>query len=401
MILIDIDYFKMFNDHYGHQQGDACLVSVAHAMARVAARHRCRLGRFGGEEFIALLPCATADHAMAVAEEVRRSVQDLRIRHEARSDHLSFVTVSVGAAFCGDVAGEKPERIVTGADRALYLAKDSNRNCVKRFDARLQEEEITNDSILDLVRSAIAQGRISVAYQPIWNVATGHMLGAEALMRLTAANGQSVSPAIFIPVAERSGAIVELGTWMMRAACRQLAADAALPIVSVNVSAVQIGRSDFAPAVADILRETGISPSRLAIEITEGAEIADNVETAQAVADLTGLGVRVWLDDFGTGFAGLSCLSKIRFHTVKIDRMFVQASDTPRGAKLLKDIVDLVRNSGHDIVVEGVESREQVDLLKACGVDLIQGYYFNRPMSPDALTLLTLKDRTLATTQAA
>jgi diguanylate cyclase (GGDEF)-like protein len=401
VILIDIDYFKMFNDFYGHQHGDSCLVTVAQAMEAVATRHNGKIGRFGGEEFIVLLPSETSDQVVVVAEEIRRTVQGLQIRHEARSDHLSVVSVSIGAAFCPDVEGTKAERIVTDADRALYFAKDSNRNCVKLFDHRLLETEDTSDSIIELLRTAIDQNRISLVYQPIWNVKTGRMVAAEALMRLTAANGSPISPATFIPIAERTGAIVELGEWAMRQACRQLIESDAVPVISVNVSAVQISKPNFAKSVAGILCEMGVSPSRLAVEITEGAEIDGNAEIVHAIAELTALGVRVWLDDFGTGFAGLSCLSKISFDTVKIDRLFLQASDTPRGAKLLKDMINLVRNSGQNIIMEGVESKAQVDMLEEHGMALLQGFYFNRPMSADALTLLARKGGRLAKTPLA
>jgi EAL domain-containing protein (putative c-di-GMP-specific phosphodiesterase class I) len=210
-------------------------------------------------------------------------------------------------------------------------------------------------------------------------------------MRLTAANGSPISPATFIPIAERTGAIVELGDWAIREACDQLIRSEALAAISVNVSVVQLSRPNFAEHVADILLEKGVSPSRLIVEITEGSEIDENAVVIQVIQELSAFGIRVWLDDFGTGFAGLSCLSKIRFDSVKIDRLFVQASDTRRGAKLLGDMMTLVANSGHNLIVEGVETSDQVDRLKQRGARFLQGYYFNRPMSGEALNLLALK----------
>lgn len=396
VILIDIDYFKMYNDFYGHQKGDACLVTVAQAMDGVVARRHGKLGRFGGEEFIVLLAADSADHVMRVAEEIRRTIQDLQIRHEARSDHLSVLTVSVGAAFSRDVEGSKAERLVTNADRALYFAKDSNRNCVKMFDHCLVEHSETTDNIVELLRTAITDDRITLVYQPIWDIKSGTMLAAEALLRLSAANGSPISPATFIPIAERTGAILELGDWAIREACRQLLRSDALPAVSVNVSAVQLSKANFAEHVADILLEMGVSTSRLIIEITEGSEIDENSDVLRAINELAGFGIRVWLDDFGTGFAGLSCLSKISFDTVKIDRLFVQAIDTPRGAKLLGDMMTLVGNSGHKLILEGVETSDQVERLKQQGARFLQGYYFNRPMSGEALDLLTHKGGKLA-----
>jgi diguanylate cyclase (GGDEF)-like protein len=396
VVLIDIDYFKMYNDFYGHQKGDACLVTVAKAMEGLVAQYHGKLGRFGGEEFIVLLAANSPDEVIKVAEEIRQTVLDLEIEHEARSDHLSVLTVSIGAAFSDDVEGSKAERLVTNADRALYLAKDSNRNCVKMFDHRLSANSETTDSVKELLRTAIAEGRLSLAYQPIWDVKSGTMLAAEALMRLTAANGSPVSPAIFIPVAERTGAIVELGDWAIREACDQLICNDAIPAISVNVSVVQLSRPNFAEHVADILLEKGVSPSRLILEITEGSEIDENSMVIQAINELTACGVRVWLDDFGTGFAGLSCLSKIGFDTVKIDRLFVQASDTRRGEKFLRDMMKLVANSGHKLILEGVETSEQVDRLKGHGARFLQGYYFNRPMSGEALDQMARKGMKLA-----
>ncbi|WP_018261086.1 putative bifunctional diguanylate cyclase/phosphodiesterase [Methylobacterium sp. WSM2598] len=396
VVLIDIDYFRMFNDYYGHQRGDAGLVSMARAMAAVARRHGGRIGRFGGEDFILLLRCEEPEAVAAVAEEVRREVEALAIPHEARMDHLAAVTASIGAAFCRGIAADKPERIVTAAERALLLAKDSNRNCVKLFDGRLFDRVSSQDSVAEAVRTAVERGRVSLVFQPIWDVSAGRILAAEALMRLTAPDGTALSPATFIPVAERTGAIVELGAFAFREACRQLAATEAIPMVSVNVSAVQLGRPDFVETVAALLRETGVAPARLAVEITEGLEIDTDSRVAEAIGALSRLGVQIWLDDFGTGFAGLSCISRISFDTIKVDRLFVQASDTPRGAKMLKDIVTLVQNSGQRIVVEGVETADQVELLKQYGVALLQGYYFNRPMSAEALRMLAAKGGRLA-----
>jgi diguanylate cyclase (GGDEF)-like protein len=397
VILIDIDYFKMYNDFYGHQKGDSCLVTVAHAMESVVARHHGKIGRFGGEEFIVILRAKSSDEVMQIAEEIRLKVQNLRIEHEARSDHISILTVSVGAAFSADVEGNKAERLVTNADRALYLAKDSNRNCVKMFDQRLSADSETTGNIKELLRSAIADSRVSLVYQPIWDVKSGTMVAAEALMRLNAPNGSAISPAVFVPVAERTGAIVDLGDWAIREACNQLLRCDAIPAISVNVSVVQLSKPGFGEHVADLLLEKGVSASRLIIEITEGSEIDENSAVLDAIHDLTELGVRVWLDDFGTGFAGLSCLSKIRFDTVKIDRLFVQASDTRRGAKLLGDMMTLVANSGHKCILEGVETGDQVDRLKQHGARFLQGYYFNRPMSGEALNLLARKGAKLAT----
>ena len=393
VVLIDIDYFKRFNDHYGHQQGDRCLVAVADAMALAMEPHSCALGRFGGEEFIVLIRCENRDHLARVAEEVRCAVENLRFIHEQRPDHAGFVTVSVGAAFSGDVGGDKVERLVTEADRALYGAKASGRNRVRIFD-RSEPQKVDEDgTIADLLRTALSENRVSLVYQPIRDTRSGRIMAAEALMRLTTVSGKSVSPAHFIPVAERTGFIMELGMWAIRSACREIVGDDLVPIVSVNVSTLQLKAPGFALGVATALAETGILPHRLALEVTEGLEIDNQPEIQACIEDLRRLGVKVWLDDFGTGFAGLSCLRKIDFDIVKIDRSFLQASRTPKGAAMFSDIVGLLKNAGHAIVVEGIEEQDQLEFLTEQAVDFVQGFYLGKPMRLDAFRHLVDDER--------
>ena len=379
MVLIDVDYFKLYNDRYGHQQGDQCLSIISRAMQGVAERHRYTLGRFGGEEFAAMFRADSAEQVTAFAEEMRRVVEALRLPHAARRDQLSTVTVSVGAAFSADIAGEKPERIVTAADLALYAAKEE-RNRIQLFAPRMLDADAGDELTAEVLRSAIALGHVSVAFQPIVDIASGRIWAAEALMRLRDQHGRAVPPDQFIPVAERNGAILELGEWILREACDLLAKEASLPVVSVNISARQIHDPAFVDTVEAIVRAAGVAPSRLALEITEGGQISGNPEVARLMDRLSAIGIRVWLDDFGTGFAGLSCLSELRFDMVKIDRFFVQSCDTPRGAKLLKNIIDLVATCAQKTIVEGVEEARQIELVASFGVDLLQGYHLGRPM---------------------
>jgi diguanylate cyclase len=385
VVLIDVDYFKLYNDRYGHQQGDQCLAAIARAMRGVADPRGYALGRFGGEEFAALFPAQSAQQVAAFAEDVRRAVEGLQIVHAARRDLLSVVTVSIGAAFSVDVASEKPERTVSAADVALYVAKDEGRNQVRLFDQRMLEVGASEDLTAESLRSSIADGRLSVAFQPIVDVTTGRVWAAEALMRLKDQNGRPVSPETFIPVAERTGAILELGEWILREACKLLASEPALPVVSVNISSKQIDDPRFIRVVERVVKSCGIAPSRLALEITEGGQISGNPVVAELIGRLGEIGIRVWLDDFGTGFAGLTCLSELRFDMVKIDRFFVQNCDNLRGAKLLKNIVDLVGNFAQKTIVEGVEEARQVELITSFGVELFQGYHLGRPMPKDDL----------------
>ncbi|KQT08487.1 diguanylate cyclase [Methylobacterium sp. Leaf399] len=392
VILIDVDYFKYYNDRYGHQQGDRCLAGISRAMSSMAEPRRYALGRFGGEEFAALFAADSMEQVAAFAEEIRLAVESLQIGHTARRDHLSAITVSIGAAFSGDVAGDKPERTVTAADIALYVAKDEGRNCVRIFDRRMLESDAGDTLTAEMLRSAVTDQRISAAFQPIVDVTSGLIWGAEALMRLKDPQGRAISPDTFIPVAERTGVILELGEWMLREACDLLASEPSLPVVSVNVSWRQIEDPNFVGVIVAIVQAAGIAPSRLALEITEGGQISGNPRVALLMEQLSAIGIRVWLDDFGTGFAGLTCLSELRFDMVKIDRFFVQSCDTPRGAKLLKNIIDLVSSCAQRTIVEGVEEADQVELVASFGVDLLQGYHLGRPMLKQELILQIAKN---------
>jgi EAL domain-containing protein (putative c-di-GMP-specific phosphodiesterase class I) len=192
-------------------------------------------------------------------------------------------------------------------------------------------------------------------------------------------DGTSVPPSLFIPVAERTGAILELGRWAIRTVCCELLAEEHVRVVSVNVSPIQLKTPGFATSVAAILGETGVAGSRLAFEITEGLEMEMHSDILRCISDLKLLGIRIWLDDFGTGFAGLSWLRLIDFDTVKIDRSFLHDCGTPRGKAMLQDIIALVRNRGHKILVEGVETDEQMALMREFGIDKVQGFHVGRP----------------------
>ena len=385
VILIDIDYFKRYNDFYGHQAGDACLTAVARAMEAASSRHGGAIGRFGGEEFIVLVRSGSRSQIIGIAEEVRRAIEALGLEHAQRPDRIRTVTASVGAVFSSDLPGARAERLVTEADRALYRAKASDRNCVRAFDRHDPERLDLHESVADIVRTALAQERVFLVYQPILDARTGRIEAAETLMRLMAPGGAPISPATFIPVAERTGAIVELGRWAIRTACRDILVPGLAPRVSVNVSTVQFRNPGFVLGIAETLGSLGLHPERLAVEITEGLEIESRPEVMQGVAELRQLGVQVWLDDFGTGYSGLACLRAVPFDVVKIDRSFLHAAATERGALMLRDMAGLVRNAGHRTLVEGVETAQHAAQLAGLPIDLIQGFHLGRPMPVELL----------------
>ncbi len=389
VFLIDVDFFKKYNDFYGHQEGDRCLIQVAQTLQTSMSRFDAVIGRYGGEEFIALARFKTAKEIEDIAETLRQTVEDLSLTHERRRDGTSIITVSVGASFTRPQPDPKLERIINEADRALYLAKANGRNTVKLFDPNDPHNSDDTENVAALLNIAIAQDLVSLVYQPIKNLSSDKIMGVEALMRLRLLDGTLVPPSIFIPIAERNGVIMDLGLWAIRTVCQQVLSCDKISVVSVNVSPIQLKSPGFATSVAAILGEVGVAGGRLALEITEGLEMDMNSDVLRCISDLKTLGVRIWLDDFGTGFAGLSWLRLIDFDTVKIDKSFLHDAHTPRGKVMLNDIIGLIRNRGHKILVEGVETAEQLELLKELRIDQVQGYYVGRPAPIDKFRLET------------
>ncbi|KAA1179902.1 EAL domain-containing protein [Rhizobium tropici] len=383
VLLVDVDFFKKYNDYYGHQEGDHCLITVANALSDIVAPLGATVGRYGGEEFIVILDLERGSDALALAEAICQGIEALDIVHAQRLDGFRHVTVSVGATVTRDATGTKLENIINEADRALYSAKASGRNCARIFDPNELPGGDASENIAAILKIAIQQNLVSLVYQPIQYLDTGEIGAYEALMRLQLLDGSSSSPAIFIPVAERTGAIIELGYWAIRRACCELLSRDVVETVSVNVSPIQLRAPGFAAQVAAILAETGVSGHRLAFEITEGVDMEIRPDVLDSVQDLKRLGIKFWLDDFGTGFAGLSWLRLMDFETVKIDKSFLHDAVNSDGAKiLLEDIIGLVRNRGHRILVEGIENEEQLDLVKSFGIDAVQGYHIGRPAPP-------------------
>lgn len=379
VLLIDVDFFKHYNDFYGHQEGDRCLILVANALRKAIEPYNATIGRYGGEEFIVLAQLGTREEAGRLAEIICRTVRDMDLPHRQRRDSTSIVTVSIGASLTRNHPGSKLEKIIHEADRALYAAKASGRNGIKLFDPNDPHSSDEGENIAAILKIAIEQDLVSMVYQPIRNVCSGQLYAAEALMRLKMLDGTPVPPRIFIPVAERTGAILDLGRWAIRTVCRDMLASDLVPVASVNVSPIQLKAPGFSASVAAILGETGVAGGRLAFEITEGLEMEMDSDILRCISDLKMLGIRIWLDDFGTGFAGLSWLRLIDFDTVKIDRSFLHDCDNERGKAMLQDIIGLIRNRGHKILVEGVETRAQFALMRKFRIDQVQGYHIGRP----------------------
>lgn len=378
VLLVDVDFFKHYNDFYGHQEGDRCLIAVSRELDAVAAFHGAVIGRYGGEEFIVIARIVDAEQAVQLAQDLCDSVQAMAWPHECRRDGTSLVTVSVGVSYTRNQTRQL-DKIVHEADRALYGAKANGRNCVGVFDPedRLNSDE--SENIAAILRIALEQRLVSLVYQPIRNVKTGALDGAEALMRMKMPDGTPVLPSTFIPIAERTGAIVALGRWVIRTVCTELLVTNKVAVASVNVSPTELKMPGFSAYVAATLAENHLAGTRLAFEITEGVELEVDTDVVRCISELKRLGVQIWLDDFGTGFAGLSWLRMIEFDTVKIDRSFLHDCRTDRGQTMMRDIISLLRNRGLRILVEGVETEEHEHLMRQYGIDQIQGYHVGRP----------------------
>ena len=379
LILIDVDYFKRFNDSLGHHAGDECLIALARMFSQKAEELGAVAGRHGGEEFVILSKVDTQERLRELTEIFCRSVEALAIPHPGRGDDRQIVTISAGATMTRNDGSLELTVLLQQADRALYSSKFAGRATFTIFDPTEVSRDASGENLAELLKLAIARELVSVVYQPFIDARTTRVIGYETLMRLRDFDGSMISPAVFIPVAEQTGAIHQLGRWAIEQACRDIAKHGMGDVVSVNVSAMQLKTPGFPLQVTEIIGQFGISPRKLALEVTEGIDIALETQAQKNIEQLRAFGVQVWLDDFGTGFAGLAWLRRFDFDVVKIDRAFLHDCESLRGSSMLQDMVRLLRNRGVHVLVEGVETKQQVDLLKRLGVNTMQGFYLGRP----------------------
>jgi diguanylate cyclase (GGDEF)-like protein len=384
VLCIDLDGFKQINDQHGHQTGDWLLRQVA---ARLTSRLRSTdtVARFGGDEFLAVLDdLADTDGIATVSESVLRALEEPFVIGAT----VLRTTASIGAAvFPSD--GNSADELKRNADLALYRAKERGRNTYQIFSAALSEKLARRREIECRLREALEHNGFELYYQPIYTVAR-ELVGLEALLRFRPSELKAISPGEFIPVAEQTGLISQVGEWVMREVCRQgkeWQAEGFAPVpIAINVSAIQLGRLDFAAQVAQILRETGFPPERLRIEVTETAMMNDVEEGGKQLYALEELGVHISIDDFGTGHSSLSYIHHLPIDTLKIDRSFVQqlvSSDETRA--VVRAITAMARALELTVVAEGVETQAQLSAAATAGCDVIQGYLFGRPQDAGSL----------------
>lgn len=385
VLLIDVDHFKRFNDRLGHWAGDDCLKTLAEMFSETAARRNAIVGRYGGEEFVVLCRLEGEAQLRDIAHEFCRTVENRRIAHPNRTDGCDIVTISVGATLSGGDKSMELEVLLQEADRALYASKFAGRATVTIYDPKAVDQNRSGENLSQLLDVAVSRQLVSIKYQPIYDLESGQLIGHEALMRLRDFDGSMISPLVFIPVAEQTGTIADLSAWLIDHACKDMVEGRLGPLVTANVSVVQLRTPGFPLQITQILGRHGLPPYKLALEVTEGNDIFLEAQAARSIEQLRNLGVQIWLDDFGTGFAGLAWLRRFKFDVVKIDRSFLHDCQTPRGLTLLEDMVALLRNHGHAVLVEGVENEDQLAVLKRMGVHSIQGYLGGHPVPVEEL----------------
>jgi diguanylate cyclase (GGDEF)-like protein len=401
LLFIDLDDFKRINDTLGHDAGDEALAQVAHRLeARLAAVRLPAqpevtgfagdmVARFGGDEFVALLfggdlRARARQFADGVFEAVREP-----LAAGGRSVHLN---ASIGITLFPD-DGDDPQQLMKCGDIAMYEAKQAGKNCYRYFTpamTRAAEERLHLEHDL---RDALARGWLDVHYQPIVELRSGRIAGAEALLRWAHPDRGAVPPTLFVAIAEDFGLIAELGRFALDRACADAArwpeASGGAPFVSVNLSVKQLRDPGLPREIAATLARHGLPTSRLHVELTESALLDSEPLAPTALAEMRRLGIRIWLDDFGTGFSGLSHLRRVPVDGVKIDRSFVQDLLSDReDLALTSAIVAMAGSLGIEAIAEGVESEPQLEILRNLRCDLGQGFFLGQPMPQGELVAL-------------
>jgi diguanylate cyclase (GGDEF)-like protein len=382
VLLLDLDHFQNVNDTLGHEHGDLLLVAVA-GRIRASLPEAAFMARFSGDEFVILLENTSIEQAKQAGQNL---LQTMTREFDIGNDRLG-ISASLGiVAYPTD--GESASVLMRYVDLALHRAKSAGRNCLTVFSRDLSEEIQRRVLLGARLKHALARKELALHYQPKLEIRSGRLVGWEALLRWQSPELGAVSPEEFIPVAEQSGLILPIGDWVLREACRQMRVwqDQGLTAgsMAVNLSTRQFRQTDLAEEISIALRDTGLAPGDLELEITESS-IMDNLVSATAVlAELERLGIRIAVDDFGTGYSSLSYLKSFSIHCLKIDRAFIR--DIPgdeNDTAIVRTIIALAGSLGLTVVAEGVETEAQLAYLRANHCDQVQGYLFSRPLPPD------------------
>ena len=384
ILMLDLDRFKNVNDSLGHGAGDALLRLVAQRL-KSAVRATDVLARLGGDEF-AIIQEGCEDQRDASTELAGR-IAKLVTEPFLLPGHRVEIGTSIGIAIAPD-HGSDQEQLLKKADLALYRSKSAGRNCFTIYDEAMSAELEARNTLEGDLRDAIARCQLEVHYQPFMDANTGLRRGFEALVRWRHPTRGLIPPDQFIALAEETGLIVPLGEFVLRRACADAATWPSDLMVAVNLSPIQFKEADLFDVISAALRDSGLSPQRLEIEITESVLLERGTENHAFMERLKNIGIELALDDFGTGYSSMSYLTAFPFDKIKIDRSFVRnLTHQPRSAAIISSIVTLARGLDMSVTAEGVETSEEFERLTALGINFVQGYLFGRPRPIDQIDL--------------
>ncbi|HEY8576490.1 MAG TPA: EAL domain-containing protein [Devosia sp.] len=383
VLYIDLDHFKAVNDTLGHAVGDE-VIKQASARLWGTTRETDVLARLGGDEFALLMrPIDGADTAAKVADRIIKAIGAPMLIGGQQIEIGASVGIAVGP---GD--GVKTDTLVKNADLALYKAKSEGRSTYHFFEAGMDADLQQRRSIEAGLRLALQRNELRLMFQPLLGLAENRVTCVEALLRWDH-DGRTISPAEFIPIAEETGLIVAIGEWVLREACKAAAAWPGEVRVAVNLSPIQFKTRDLLGLVKTALADARLAPTRLELEITESLLLAENDTNLKVLHDLRALGVRISMDDFGTGYSSLSYLRSFPFDKIKIDRSFMRDLTTRGDSQaIIKAIIGLGQSLGMSTTTEGVETEEQLEMVRAHGASEVQGFLFSPPLLPAALSNL-------------
>ena len=387
LLFIDLDNFKLINDSAGHACGDELIANAARQLENAVGQSHI-LARVGGDEFIVIL--AGISQRAFIDTYAQRLINLFRSPFSCRGQHF-FLSASIGIAlFPQD--GNTLEDLLKKADNALHRAKDDGRSHYRFFEQSMHDSLLQKLAMESRLRSSLeTKEAFQMHYQPQLDLKTGRIVGMEALMRWNCPEQGNISPLHFIPVAEETGLISELGDWGLQTACkfcRRLHDEGYTDLcVSVNVSVKQLAQDNYVESVAAALVKAGLQPAALNLEITESTLINAFESKVKKLNALRAMGIRIALDDFGTGYSSLTYLQQLPIHTLKIDQSFVNRMGTEESTRMIiQSIISLAHRLGISVVAEGIETEEQRDLLQQFDCDIIQGYLVSHPLSSSRLT---------------